>query len=84
MTMKNKIHAILLVLAASALTFSCADFLKENPTSLISVDQYYKTPADALTAVNATYFFYNGGGSNGSSQSAYNSLLQVGMAPSTK
>jgi len=79
MTMKNKIHAILLVLAASALTFSCADFLKENPTSLISVDQYYKTPADALTAVNATYFFYNGGGSNGSSQSAYNSLLQVGM-----
>src|ERR1044071_4965696 len=58
---------------------SCADFLAEEPKSTISEDQYYKTPADALTAVNATYFFYNGAGPNGSNQTAYNSLLQVGM-----
>lgn len=58
---------------------SCGDFLEENPKSIITEDQYYKTPADALTAVNATYFFYNAGGANGSSQSAYNSLLQIGM-----
>lgn len=59
--------------------FSCADFLAEKPKSIISEDQYYKTPTDALNAVNATYFFYNGGGATGSGQTAYNSLLQVGM-----
>lgn len=61
------------------LAVSCADFLSEEPKSTISEDQYYKTPSDALTAVNATYFFYNAGGPNGSNQTAYNSLLQVGM-----
>jgi len=76
--MKNK-HSIYIILTASAFAFSCANFLKENPKSIISADQYYKTPADASTAVNATYFFYNAGGSNGSGQSAYNSELQVGM-----
>ena len=75
--MKKKFSYI--IIAATLSVFSCADFLKESPKSIISEDQYYKTPADALGAVNATYFFYNGGGSNGSSQSAYNSLLQVGM-----
>jgi len=58
---------------------SCADFLAEDPKSTISEDQYYKTPSDALTAVNASYFFYNGGGPNGSNQSPYNSLMQVGV-----
>src|SRR6188768_1477279 len=76
--MKTKIFNILIVLAAFTL-WSCEEFLEENPKSFISEDQFYKTPADALNAVNATYFFYNGGGSNGSNQSPYNSLLQVGM-----
>ena len=76
--MKNKIFNILTILAATTL-WSCEDFLEEKPKSNISEDQFYKTPADALNAVNATYFFYNGGGSNGSNQSPYNSLLQVGM-----
>jgi hypothetical protein len=61
----KKISYIIIV-AASSLWFSCENFLAEEPKSIISEDQYYKTPADALTAVNATYFFYNGGGSNGS------------------
>lgn len=74
----KKISYIFIV-AASSIGFSCENFLAEEPKSIISEDQYYKTPADALTAVNATYFFYNGGGSNGSGQSPYNSLLQVGM-----
>ncbi|MEO7989713.1 MAG: RagB/SusD family nutrient uptake outer membrane protein [Chryseolinea sp.] len=68
------------ILALSAIiAISCADFLAEEPQSIISEDQFYKTPTDALNAVNATYFFYNGGGSNGSTQTAYNSLLQIGM-----
>lgn len=71
-------HYILTVLTLG-IVVSCSDFLAEDPQSSTSEDEYYKTPEDALTAVNATYFFYNGGGSNGSSQSAYNSLLQVGM-----
>lgn len=75
----KKISSYILIAGASIVTFSCADFLAEEPRSVISADQYYKTPTDALNAVNATYFFYNGGGSTGSNQSAYNSLLQVGM-----
>ncbi len=75
--MKQYIPYILSIL--TLLVVSCADFLAEEPKSSISDDQYYKTPTDALNAVNATYFFYNGGGQNGSNQTAYNSLLQVGM-----
>src|SRR6478609_489947 len=78
--MKKRVYYIITILSASSLLAgSCAEFLKESPKSTISEDQYYKTPSDALTAVNATYFFYNGAGPNGSGQSAYNSLLQVGM-----
>jgi hypothetical protein len=76
--MKKNFNYILIAFTLSAV-FSCSDFLTEKPRSTISEDQYYKTPTDALNAVNATYFFYNGGGVNGSSQSAYNSLLQIGM-----
>lgn len=75
--MKTYLHFLLASLVFLAV--ACSDFLAEEPKSTISEDQYYKTPTDALNAVNATYFFYNAGGSNGSSQSAYNSLLQVGM-----
>lgn len=45
---------------------SCNDFLKEEPRSQISVDQFYLTPADAISAVNNLYrsgfpSFYNAG-----------------------
>jgi starch-binding outer membrane protein, SusD/RagB family len=75
---KNYIYTAIIVGLLTTI-FSCSDFLAEEPKSTISEDQYYKTPADALNAVNATYFFYNAGDANGSNQSAYNSLLQVGM-----
>lgn len=77
--MKKNLNYIIAIAAVLALATSCKDFLAEDPKSFISEEQYYKTPADALAAVNATYFFYNAGGPNGSGQSAYNSLLQVGM-----
>jgi len=76
---KRIYYFITILVVVSLIAVSCADFLKESPKSFISEDQYYKTPADALTAVNATYFFYNAGGTNGSTQSAYNAQLQIGM-----
>jgi starch-binding outer membrane protein, SusD/RagB family len=75
--MKKSIYILFAI--TSSISISCSDFLAEDPKSIISEDQFYKTPTDALNAVNATYFFYNGGGANGSSQSPYNSLLQIGM-----
>ena len=67
-----------LVLAATLLaTTACQEFLKESPESFISEDQYYKTQADAVTAVNAVYFFLNSGG--GSVQTPYNTLFNTGM-----
>jgi len=45
---------------------SCSDFLKEIPKNQISVDQYFKIPADARSIVNTLYSegvptFYNSG-----------------------
>ncbi len=75
--MKKIFYSLLTIV--TIITLSCSDFLAEDPQSIISEDQFYKTQTDALNAVNATYFFYNAGGSNGSTQSVYNSLLQIGM-----
>jgi hypothetical protein len=76
--MKKYFTYILVGFSVTAL-ISCESFLEENPKRFIQEKDYYKTPAEALTAVNAAYFFFNGGGPSGSGQSAYNSLLQVGM-----
>ncbi|PRY27831.1 putative outer membrane starch-binding protein [Spirosoma oryzae] len=56
---------------------ACTDFLKESPEAFISEEQYYKTQADALNAVNAVYFLLNSGGS--SVQTPYNTLFNTGM-----
>ena len=56
---------------------ACNDFLKESPEAFISEDQYYKTQADAINAVNAAYFLLNSGGS--SVQTPYNTLFNTGM-----
>lgn len=63
-------------LMALSLT-ACNDFLKEAPESFISEDQYYKTQADAINAVNAVYFLLNSGGST--VQTPYNTLFNTGM-----
>ena len=56
---------------------SCDEFLKEDPESFLSEDQYYKTQTDAINAVNAVYFFLNSGGST--IQTPYNTLFNTGM-----
>lgn len=70
----NKYAYILLITSALAAS-SCKDFLKEQPASIISEDQYYKTESDALTAINAVYFFLN----TATVQSPYNTLFNTGM-----
>ena len=67
----------LLVAATLLATTSCQEFLTESPEAFISEDQYYKTQADAVTAVNAVYFFLNSGGPT--IQTPYNTLFNTGM-----
>ena len=49
--MKNYIKICVAVLSMAH--FSCGDLLEEKPKSLLSGDDFYKTAADAATAVNA-------------------------------
>lgn len=63
--MKKIIYNSLLVLSLIGLN-SCDKFLEEEPRSQISVDQFFLTPADAISAVNNLYrtgfpSFYNAG-----------------------
>lgn len=63
--MKRIIYYSLLTLSFLGMN-SCDEFLKEDPRSQISIDQFYKTPSDATSAVNNLYrtgfpSFYNAG-----------------------
>ena len=54
MKMKKIIYYSLMVLSSIGLN-SCNDFLKEEPRSQISADQFFLAPADAISAVNNLY-----------------------------
>lgn len=56
---------------------SCKKFLKEEPESIITEDNFFKTQNDAIYAVNSIYFLLNAGGS--SVQTPYNTLFNTGM-----
>lgn len=57
MKMKKFYRAsIFLVSACSLLITSCSKFLEENPLDTKTSGQFWKTPADAQSAVNALYF----------------------------
>lgn len=73
MKLLNYIGAGLIALSLTA----CDKFLKESPEAFLSEQQYYKTQADAINAVNAAYFLLNSGGS--SYQTPYNTLFNTGM-----
>ncbi|WP_216848923.1 RagB/SusD family nutrient uptake outer membrane protein [Pedobacter sp. L105] len=73
MLIKNKIYILLLIAFSAA---SCAK-LDENPRSFIPSDQFYKTQADAVAAVNAVYSLLNAGSTG--VQTPYNILLNTGM-----
>jgi hypothetical protein len=70
----------------SATTFilsviSCKKFLKEEPESIITEDNFFKTQNDAIYAVNSIYYLLNAGGS--SLQTPYNTLFNTGMDMAT-
>ncbi|MES2773787.1 MAG: RagB/SusD family nutrient uptake outer membrane protein [Bacteroidota bacterium] len=62
-------------LTISLLTFasSCVK-LVEDPEAFLTTQQFYKTQADAIAAVNGVYYTLNGSG-----QTLYNSLFQIGI-----
>lgn len=71
--MKKSIY-ILIGLAVTV--FSCAK-LNEEPESFMAANDYYKTQADAVTAINSIYFLLNAGGN--AVQTPYNTLFNTGM-----
>ncbi|WP_247236639.1 RagB/SusD family nutrient uptake outer membrane protein [Telluribacter sp. SYSU D00476] len=54
-----KKFATICLLSTSLLTLSCKDLLEEVPTALLSRSQFYKTAADANSAVNAISATYH-------------------------
>jgi starch-binding outer membrane protein, SusD/RagB family len=74
--MKKIIYSVALITAFTSLT-SCKKFLKEEPESIITEDNFFKTQNDAIYAVNSIYFLLNAGGST--LQTPYNTLFNTGM-----
>jgi hypothetical protein len=79
----NKIKVGILFLVLGLVTFSCKDFLTENPQNTVSQSNYYKTEQDAVAAVNAIYSYlgsYNldfAGPFPGNTAGAYHSTFWV-------
>jgi hypothetical protein len=46
---------IVTFLAVGVLIFSCSDFLKEEPKDQFSIEQYFKDPSQAFSAVTSLY-----------------------------
>lgn len=73
---KKYIPAALLFAAALATLSSCKKFLEEDPKSLVSTSNFYKTQDDAIAAVNAIYGYLNST-STGSTAGVYHSTFWV-------
>ncbi len=70
--MKKSIYSVLIVSITISLT-ACVK-LVEDPKAFLTTAQFYKTPADAVAAINGIYYTLNGSG-----QTLYNSLFQIGI-----
>ena len=73
--MKNPLK---ITIGLSILTLVSCIGLEEKPQSSLVSQQFYKTEADAIAAVNAVYADLNPSG-----QSLYNSLFQIGVEMAT-
>jgi hypothetical protein len=78
--MKTRIY-IAAVLILSLQFIACKKFLKEEPESIITEDNFFKTQNDAVYAVNSIYYLLNAGGT--SLQTPYNTLFNTGMDMAT-
>lgn len=70
-------YTLYILITVSLLTFSCQKFLEEKPDAFITVSDYYKTEADANSAVTAVYYLLNSGGTG--YQTPYNTLFNTGL-----
>ena len=77
MTLHSKyIRTIAVLLISAFILPSCKKFLEEDPKGLVSVSNFYKTQADAISAVNAIYGYLNST-STGSTAGVYHSTFWV-------
>lgn len=76
--MKKLFLYILPLLPLSFITIGCSKFLKESPKSLVTIDNYYKTEQDAVSAVNSIYSYLNST-SSGTTAGVYHSTFWVAM-----
>lgn len=53
------INKVLVVALMTFVLSSCKDFLEEDPKDRVAISNYYKTQADAISAVNAIYGHLN-------------------------
>lgn len=72
-----KILQYTLLLSFLVGSVSCKKFLTEEPAGLIVANDFYKTEADAISAVTSVYYLLNAGG-NGT-QTPYNTLFNTGL-----
>ena len=76
-----KYNSIILIIAATLCTgifSSCKKFLEEDPKSQVTISNYYKTEADAISAVNSIYAYLNSI-STGTTAGVYHSTFWVTM-----
>ena len=70
------IRTIAILLLFISILPSCKKFLEEDPKSLVTVANFYKTQEDAIAAVNAIYGYLNST-STGSTAGVYHSTFWV-------
>ncbi|MEM6844688.1 MAG: RagB/SusD family nutrient uptake outer membrane protein [Bacteroidota bacterium] len=54
----KRVYSIIIVVAVFS---SCSDFLEEDPPSQLVTEQFYRTEADAIAAINTVYEVLNSG-----------------------
>ncbi|WP_126973275.1 RagB/SusD family nutrient uptake outer membrane protein [Gynurincola endophyticus] len=68
--------SLLYIIIVSVLFTSCSKFLQEDPKHLVTIENYYQTEADAVSAVNSIYAYLNSI-STGSTAGVYHSTFWV-------
>ncbi|PVD50256.1 RagB/SusD family nutrient uptake outer membrane protein [Terrimonas sp.] len=74
----NNIYLIIAATLGTVIFSSCKKFLEEDPKSQVTITNYYKTEADAISAVNSIYAYLNSI-STGTTAGVYHSTFWVTM-----
>lgn len=74
----NSINLIIAATLCTGIFSSCKKFLEEDPKSQVTITNYYKTEANAISAVNSIYAYLNSI-STGTTAGVYHSTFWVAM-----